>query len=199
MEVLTPDLVRKSMNGFYENLEKLDVGNLLNEDLERSRNSFLFVCFVTVCIAVLDVQQVSIVGAKVSLKSNGEFVIFGFLIAASILMAAYYLVNVRSSIIDKSARYRMLSLALVGTNSKLSEHQYETENAKRTNQKGLSKVDEELLKTLSEEIAKSQLAIEDFETSFKRQKAIAQALPVSFVVVGVMAEALAIWVGRGYY
>lgn len=199
MDELTPDLVRQSMGGFYENLEKLDVGNLLNEDLERSRNSFLFVCFVTVCVALLDVEQISAFGTKLSFKANGEYVVLGFLVAASILMAAYYLVNVRSSLIDKSARFRMLSLALVGTNSKLSEYLFEADNAKSTNSLGLSKIESDLLEDLSEEISKSQGAIKEFESSFRRQRAIAQVLPFSFVFTGLAAETLAIWFGVGYY
>ncbi|MEP2782612.1 MAG: hypothetical protein ABJP33_09305 [Pseudoruegeria sp.] len=199
MDELTPDLVRQSMSGFYDNLDKLDVGNLLNEDLERSRNSFLLVCFVTVCVALLDLEQISAFGAKLTLKDSGELVLFGFLVAASVLMAVYYLVNVRSSLIDKSARFRMLSLALVGTNSKLSEYLFEANNAKSTNSQSLTKIDGELLKDLSEEIKKSKGAIKEFENAFRRQRAIAQVLPFSFVFVGIVAEALAIWFGVGHY
>lgn len=199
MDELTPDLVRQSMGGFYESLDQLDVGNLLNEDLERSRNSFLLVSFVTVCLALLDVEQISAFNAKLSLKANGDLVLFGFLVAASVLMAVYYLVNVRSSLIDKSARFRMLSLALVSTNSKLSQYLFEVRNAKKTNSLGLSQVESDLLENLSEEISKSQDAIKQFEVSFQRQRAIAHLLPFSFVFVGIIAEVLAIWLGVGLY
>lgn len=187
------------MSSLYDLIEKIDVGNLLNEDLERSRNSFLFVCFVTTVLTLVKVEQVQAFGARFSIENHGGLLVFSFLFSASVLMAVYYLVNAHSGILDKKARLQMLKAGLSNAKDNVNGIKQANLIAEKNTKEGVADVPLEEIQTLKTEIESAEKFTENFERQFNRQKSVSQALPYCFVLIGLSSEIIAIYFEIVYF
>ena len=100
-----PTLSAKSKMAF-ESFDELDVKNLLNEDLERSRNTLILFSFLVILVCVLNLEIKDINTGVIKLTTSKEIgkIAFYFAFLINCVLAAYYIINAETDRIGKLAK-----------------------------------------------------------------------------------------------
>ena len=100
-----PTLSAKSKMAF-ESFDELDVKNLLNEDLERSRNTLILFSFLVILVCVLNLEIKDINTGVIKLTTSKEIgkIAFYFAFLINCVLATYYIINAETDRIGKLSK-----------------------------------------------------------------------------------------------
>ena len=109
---LDEDEFQRRSEEAFRSFDDLDVGNLLNEDLERSRNALLFVTLAAISISVFEITEISALGLKIEVNSAASMKTHIFFFLATIALGAYYVINARADQIAKRTKHQILDIRM---------------------------------------------------------------------------------------
>ncbi|GGX39197.1 hypothetical protein GCM10007385_02700 [Tateyamaria omphalii] len=107
-----PQGVHEIQSNALNDIKQMNVGELLGEDVEKSRNMMLLATFLAVAFYVFDVSQVQVFGAKISISEGGDVLLALFVFIAISAVSLFHWVNVRSDLVAKDAHQQILFLTL---------------------------------------------------------------------------------------
>jgi len=174
----------KTLQSTYKNIQSLDVGKLLNEDAERSRNILLTATFATVVFTLLDVEGASFFGLKFSVEGYSHIIIILLLVCLTVVFSIYYFINSEVEQISKKTTNTLLYEEihffekylsfLISERRQLLENEYITKK-----EKALSKL----------QISQTEKRIEelrDFEKGISKHSRNLRKMPY-YVITGCLA------------
>jgi hypothetical protein len=147
-------------------LDKFDIANLLDEDVEKSRNWFFTSSILTVSAMMFGLDELVIFGNTITIKQEIALATFGLLVVVSFFLGLYYLVNANSSYLAKFPKRALVS-------QHLADHLVELDGNKKSIKAG-----EGDTKNKVEAINnKVKEGLVDFESGFQLQLNILKYLP----------------------
>ncbi|MEM7747565.1 MAG: hypothetical protein AAF346_04875 [Pseudomonadota bacterium] len=104
-----------------EDIKSMELGALLNEDLERSRNSVLGATVLFLVLSLVNVSKVELFGFEAAIVAGQQPLILAFLFLVTLALCVYYHVNAKADYIDKRAARAMAAMSLRNHASKFEE------------------------------------------------------------------------------
>ena len=102
--------VIRETDQFYKVVEEVDVKNLLNEEVEKSRNVLLIFTLFCVVIGLFGEVAVKFLGLSFSAKPIAEVGAKVFFICVALVLASYYLLNTQADHAHKMSGTKKLIL-----------------------------------------------------------------------------------------
>lgn len=93
-------------------IENLKLSSLLNEELERSRNSVLYSTLAAMIFMMFELTEFSFGGVKLVFSSHQEILVAVFLIFSTISLSIYYHINARAEFLGKRSSRAIAKLKL---------------------------------------------------------------------------------------
>jgi len=138
MVSFSEDELREKTDAFSATIEKVDIKNLLNEDVERSRNAVLKLTILIIVYCLFSEFNLNSLGVKANVSPAVESVSLVFVVFLLALFSWYYLLNAKTDRIGK--QYKKDSLEDTFELFKLYLDEFQTNKISRR----LSKVRETL-------------------------------------------------------
>ena len=110
--ILDDDEFKQKCDEAFGSFEELDIANLLNEDLERSKNSLIYLTVFTLSLTVFTLEKFSFSGFEVSINENTGFLTYIFLLLLTAVLGVYYIVNSITDRISKLSKQHALEIRL---------------------------------------------------------------------------------------
>ena len=98
----------------FSELDKIDVGNLLAEEVEKSRTWFLGSSLASVTAMVFGVDTINFFGTKIEINEDVALYAYANLVAITFFLGVYFLINAISSSLAKYPK-RALAKAIVAS------------------------------------------------------------------------------------
>lgn len=121
--------VRTDVTEILEKIDSLDLGNLLNEETEKSRNIFLATSTTNIFVTLFDLSSFKVLGQEVEFGTADQTIVFLVLFLISICTGISYRINYRSDFVAKAARRKLLSISLDIAIASLEKQSKDTKEA----------------------------------------------------------------------
>jgi hypothetical protein len=92
----------------FDKIKEIDIGNILDEELERSRNTLLVITLASITFNLVDVTEFEFLGIKATIGQPERFIMTLFLLGVSAISAYYYHLNAITDLLSKSAKIYIL-------------------------------------------------------------------------------------------
>ncbi|NQY58587.1 hypothetical protein [Cognatishimia sp.] len=176
----------------FSEIKELEIGNLLNEDLERSRNSFLTCCFLTVLVVFTEVEKLDLGVAKLYFAEGGHNILVFFFAFASMALARYYWLNVSNAEIAKMTQLASLELTAKIQTWELEELEKQLSLARDCLDDEQSRVNVSDLEKQEILLKSQKTSLEKFRSDFEIQSEKVKILPKYIIMVGLFLVVLSL-------
>lgn len=193
-EILDRESFIKKCEETYTLFETADVGNLLNEELERSRNALLFVTALVLFFIMFDVTTIEFSGITATMNAATRIVmiVLGLVVVSSLCI--YYVTNANADLIAKTAKFQLLEFNLSSFKSYLSEVRTELYDD-RGNREGSNTYIDELKKS---EATQSKL-LADYNNKIESHRKYLRWLPPIISISCFLSVVISIYCDFYYY
>ncbi|MBN9669144.1 hypothetical protein [Roseibium aggregatum] len=171
--VIVDEEIEKRVSDALSEINSLNLGELLNQDLEKSRNYFVFVSFFSLLLFMSDLSALKIFDLEVEVLVTQYLLFSSFLLVVTFCFGVYYHVNATAEFLGKRAARANARLKLRLLGEEITEkrkrilHAAEREIAIASKSNHL---DDKSAPLRAKEYAKIEMQeILEVDSSFKRQ------------------------------